>query len=86
MVFHLGQVEKVPIHQVASDWAVTAAHCLVDRRPSEMILQLGNEFSVDADDTAGNATFRWDGSPFISVQAFGDSSPSGIQRGEQLVF
>ena len=85
MVFHLGQVEKVPIHQVASDWAVTAAHCLVDRRPSEMILQLGNEFSVDADDTAGNATFRWDGSPFISVQALGDSSPSGIQRGEQLV-
>ena len=60
VVFHLGQVEKVPIHQVASDWAVTAAHCLVDRRPSEMILQLGNEFSVDADDTAGNATFRWE--------------------------
>ena len=53
VVFHLGQV--------ASDWAVTAAHCLVNRRPSEMILQLGNEFTVDADDIAVNATFRWEG-------------------------
>merc|ERR1711962_1091728 len=40
---------------IASDWAVTAAHCLVDRSPDEMVLQLGNEFSVDAD-SSGNAT------------------------------
>merc|ERR1719284_1913786 len=40
---------------IASDWAVTAAHCLVDRSPNEMVLQLGNEFSVDAD-SSGNAT------------------------------
>merc|ERR1711962_537042 len=40
---------------IASNWAVTAAHCLVDRNPNEMVLQLGNEFSVDAD-SSGNAT------------------------------
>ena len=50
-------LENFPTFQVASDWAVTAAHCLVDRRPSEMILQLGNEFTVDAGNTAANATF-----------------------------
>ena len=61
MAFHLGLVENIRICQVASDWALTAAHCLVDRRPSEMILQLGNEFTVDADDIAVNATFRWEG-------------------------
>ena len=48
--------KNVPTYQVASDWAVTAAHCVVDRRPSEMILRLGNEF--DADNSAANATFR----------------------------
>ena len=48
--------ENLPTYQVASDWAVTAAHCVIDRRPSEMTLQLGNEF--DADNTAANATFR----------------------------
>ena len=43
---------------IKDQWAVTAAHCLVDRLPSEMILQLGNEFTVDAANTAANATFR----------------------------
>ena len=64
MAFHLGLVENIQICQVASDWALTAAHCLVDRRPSEMILQLGNEFTVDADDIAVNATFRWEDQQF----------------------
>ena len=63
-LFSLGRGEKFLICQVARDWAVTAAHCLVDRQPSEMILQFGNEFTVDADNIAVNATFRWEDRQF----------------------